>query len=71
MAGSLVQRINDILPAFSKSEETLANCLLTNPDSLMGETAGTLAQQVGVSAMTISRFIRKIGFVRPYATYLR
>jgi len=36
MARPLAQRINDILPAFSKSEEMLANCLLTNPDSLMG-----------------------------------
>lgn len=62
MARSLVQRINDNLPAFSKSEKTLANYLLTNPDSLMAETTGTLAQQVGVSPMTISRFIRKVGF---------
>jgi len=62
MANTFVQRINDNFPAFSKSEKRLANFLMTNPDSLMAESTATLGNRVGVSAMTVSRFIRKIGF---------
>lgn len=62
MAKALSQRIQEHFSVLSKSERALANFLLTNPDCLMVESAASLAAKVGVSGMTVSRFIRKIGF---------
>ncbi|RUM49958.1 MAG: hypothetical protein DSY85_14585 [Marinomonas sp.] len=63
MTNTLSQQIQEHFSALSKSERALANFLLTNPDCLMVESAASLASKVGVSAMTVSRFIRKIGFI--------
>lgn len=62
MTRVLSLRIQEHFSVLSKSERALANFLLTNPDCLMVESAASLAAKVGVSAMTVSRFIRKIGF---------
>ncbi len=62
MIKKFTQRIHDNYSILSKSERALANFLLTNPDCLIVESATSLASKVGVSAMTVSRFIRKIGF---------
>ncbi len=62
MSASLTQRIQEHLPRLSKAERSLANYLKTNPEGLMVETNASLAAKVGVSAMTVSRFVRKIGF---------
>ena len=47
----------------TKAEKSLANFLLTKPNLLMLDTAASLAAKSGVSTMTVSRFIRKIGYV--------
>ena len=62
MSESLAQRIQENLPNLSKAERSVANYLMTNPEVLMLETNASLASKVGVSAMTVSRFVRKIGF---------
>ena len=62
MIKKFTQQIQDNFAILSKSERALANFLLTNPDCLMVESATSLASKVGVSTMTVSRFIRKIGF---------
>jgi len=46
----------------TKSEKSLANFILTNHSLLMLDTAASLASKSGVSTMTVSRFIRKIGY---------
>lgn len=62
MGESLSQRIQKNMPSLSKAERSIANYLITNPEVLMVETNASLASKVGVSTMTVSRFVRKIGF---------
>ncbi len=44
------------------SERALASHMLANEHLLPFETAATIAAQVGVSPMTVSRFLRRIGY---------
>ena len=46
----------------TKTEKKLAGYLLSRPDCLVLETAATIACNVGVSPMTVGRFLRKLGF---------
>lgn len=62
MPQAMTQRIQEHFSELSKSEKTVANFLLTNPNALLLDSSASLAAKVGVSTMTISRFIRKIGF---------
>ena len=54
--------LRDKLPAFSKAERRLATYFLNNINGLQFETGASIARAVGVSEMTVSRFIRTIGF---------
>lgn len=47
---------------FSPSEQSLAAYLLANIQMLPFETGSSIAQAVGVSEMTVSRFVRGLGF---------
>ncbi|MBZ3695230.1 MurR/RpiR family transcriptional regulator [Phyllobacterium calauticae] len=51
-------RMND----FSPSEKNLAGYLLDNVQMLPFETGGSIAHAVGVSEMTVTRFVRGLGF---------
>ncbi len=62
MVRILATLINDQMGSFTKSERLLANYLAKNPDRLMLETNSSLADHAGVSPMTVSRFVQKIGF---------
>jgi DNA-binding MurR/RpiR family transcriptional regulator len=62
MTTNLAQRINQHMPNLTKTERRLANFLTVNPDRLLLETNASLAGQAGVSPMTVSRFVQKIGF---------
>jgi DNA-binding MurR/RpiR family transcriptional regulator len=44
------------------SEQKLATFLLANLQALPFETAASIGQRVGVSAMTVGRYIRKLGY---------
>ena len=48
--------------SFTKTEKKLASYLLSRPNCLILETASTIASNVGVSPMTVGRFLRKLGF---------
>jgi DNA-binding MurR/RpiR family transcriptional regulator len=46
----------------TKAEKRLATYVLSRPSCLVLETASTIARNVGVSEMTVSRLLRKLGF---------
>ncbi len=46
----------------SPSEQSVAGYMLDNVQMLPFETGGSIAQAVGVSEMTVSRFVRSLGF---------
>jgi DNA-binding MurR/RpiR family transcriptional regulator len=47
---------------FSPSEQSLAAYMLDNIQMLPFETGGSIAKAVGVSEMTVTRFVRGLGF---------
>jgi DNA-binding MurR/RpiR family transcriptional regulator len=47
---------------FSPSEQSLAAYMLDNMQMLPFETGGSIAKAVGVSEMTVTRFVRGLGF---------
>lgn len=50
------------MPDFSPSEQNLAAHILDNLQMLPFETGSSIAQAVGVSEMTVTRFVRGLGF---------
>lgn len=50
------------MEGFSPSEQNLAVYFLDNLQLLPFETGGTIARAVGVSEMTVTRFVRSLGF---------
>lgn len=50
------------MPDFSPSEQSLASYILDNVQILPFETGSSIAQAVGVSEMTVTRFVRGLGF---------
>ncbi|MBP2444223.1 MurR/RpiR family transcriptional regulator [Rhizobium leguminosarum] len=50
------------MPDFSPSEQNLAAYILDNIQMLPFETGSSIAQAVGVSEMTVTRFVRGLGF---------
>lgn len=62
MAQDLKKKLKSGWEDFTPSEQRLAGYLLQNLKSLPFETAASLGQRVGVSAMTVGRFLRKLGY---------
>lgn len=62
MAKDLQKKLKSRWESFTPSEQRLAGYLLQNLKSLPFETAASLGQRVGVSAMTVGRFLRKLGY---------
>lgn len=56
------QRLRALLPDLTKSESRIAQFLLLNEASLAMETGASLASKAGVSEITVSRFLRRIGY---------
>jgi DNA-binding MurR/RpiR family transcriptional regulator len=48
--------------AFTTSEQKIATYLLSNMSSIPFETAASIGQRVGVSPMTVGRFLRNLGY---------
>ena len=48
--------------SLTKTEKKLASYVLSRPHCLVLETASTIAANIGVSPMTVGRFLRKLGF---------
>ncbi len=58
----VLQPLREGYDRLTKTEKKLAGYLLSRPDCLVLETAATIAGNVGVSPMTVGRFLRKLGF---------
>ncbi len=62
MTTRIVQKLRDEFPSLTRSEKAVANYMLNHLSSLPYETASSIAESAGVSAMTVSRFLRSLGF---------
>jgi DNA-binding MurR/RpiR family transcriptional regulator len=62
LSTSLVQKLQSEFPGLTRSEKAVANYMLNHLRSLPYETASSIAESAGVSAMTVSRFLRSLGF---------
>ena len=59
---SLTARIRDRYGALSRTERQLADVILACPGELSGYSATELANRAGVSKMTVSRLVRRLGY---------
>ena len=59
---SLTARIRDRYDALSRTERQLADVILACPGELSGYSATELANRAGVSKMTVSRLVRRLGY---------
>ena len=62
MNDDLSARITHCQPALTRLERRVAAYLLANPSAVVVDTGATIAERVEVSAMTVTRFFKKIGF---------
>ncbi len=62
VTGSLSERLTRDFPSLTKSEKAIASYMLANMNSLPFETAASIAENVGVSQMTVGRFLRTLGY---------
>jgi DNA-binding MurR/RpiR family transcriptional regulator len=62
MIKDLQKKLKDRWDGFTTSEQKIATYLLQNPGGIPFETASSLGQRVGVSAMTVGRFLRNLGY---------
>jgi DNA-binding MurR/RpiR family transcriptional regulator len=60
--GLFAERIAERLPRMTRSEREIANYMLNHLHLLPFETAAVIAGKVGVSAMTVGRFLRTVGY---------
>ena len=62
MIKDLQKNLKSRWDTFTTSEQKIATYLLQNPGGIPFETASSLGQRVGVSAMTVGRFLRNLGY---------
>jgi DNA-binding MurR/RpiR family transcriptional regulator len=62
MTTSLAEKLRTDFSQLTKSEKAVASYMLTHMNSLPYETATSIAESAGVSSMTVSRFLRNLGF---------
>ena len=62
MIKDLQKKLKSRWDTFTTSEQKIATHLLQNPGGIPFETAASLGQRVGVSAMTVGRFLRNLGY---------
>lgn len=58
----LLQRLEESLESFTLAERTIANFILTNRGGIAFETANSIAEKLKVSATTVGRFSRMMGY---------
>lgn len=58
----LKRRLDEILPGLTQSEARIARTLLSAEATAMLETGASLAKKAEVSEITVSRFLRRLGF---------
>jgi DNA-binding MurR/RpiR family transcriptional regulator len=62
MTSNLAEKLRSGFPNLTKSEKAVANYMLTHLKSVPYETAASIAESAGVSSMTVSRFLRGLGY---------
>jgi DNA-binding MurR/RpiR family transcriptional regulator len=62
MPKDLTQKLKERWESFTASEQKIATYLLHNLREVPFETAASLGKRVGVSAMTVGRFLRSLGY---------
>jgi len=62
LQAKVLQPLKDGYDSLTKTEKKIASYFLSRPECLVLETAATIAGNVGVSPMTVGRFLRKLGF---------
>lgn len=62
MSGKLQKKLNSHWDTFTASEQKIATYLLDNLRGIPFETAASLGRNVGVSSMTVGRFLRNLGY---------
>lgn len=62
MTQDLQKKLKARWHSFTASEQRIAGYLMQNLSGIPFETAASLGQRVGVSAMTVGRFLRKLGY---------
>ena len=62
MTSSLAEKLRSGFPNLTRSEKAVANYMLAHLKSLPYETAASIAESAGVSSMTVSRFLRGLGY---------
>lgn len=55
-------RMREILPELTRSEAMIAQWLMINEGQLGAESGASIAAKTGVSEITVSRFLRRIGY---------
>lgn len=58
----LVSRLSRELDEYTGAERAIANYIIANRDMVAFETAASLAEKLGVSAVTVGRFCRRLGY---------
>ena len=61
MSNKVIQQLRERYDQFTVAERMIAGWLLDNMASIPFETAASIGQRVGVSAMTVSRFLKSMG----------
>jgi DNA-binding MurR/RpiR family transcriptional regulator len=64
MPNRVEQRLRDRYDGFTVSERMIAGWMLDNLAAIPFETAASIGQRVGVSAMTVGRFVKALGYER-------
>ncbi len=62
MKAGLLQQLEARMESFTPAERRIANYILTNRHEIPFETAASLATTLGVSAVTVGRFCRLLGY---------
>jgi DNA-binding MurR/RpiR family transcriptional regulator len=62
MTKDLKKKLKSLWETFTPSEQRIASYLLHNISGIPFETASSLGKRVGVSAMTVGRFLRNLGY---------
>lgn len=62
MANKLERLLRERYDGFTVAERTIASWLLDNMASIPFETGASIGQRVGVSAMTVGRFFKSLGY---------
>lgn len=62
MSGGLFERLEAQLETFTASERAIASFILAHRGEIAFETAASVAERLGVSAITVGRFCRRMGY---------